>query len=110
MLKMDLEYNKGILFVRLKGTLNRKSSYKLNNYLIPVLLKHKIKYLVYNLFDLIGIDEAGVDAILNTKCAIKANKGKICLCEVSESLEKILKRLKIKFVSNERKVFDLIKV
>ena len=74
MLKMDLEYNKGILFVRLKGTLNRKSSYKLNNYLIPVLLKHKIKYLVYNLFDLIGIDLAGVDAILNTKCAIKANK------------------------------------
>lgn len=110
MLNMDLEYNKGILFVRLKGNLNRKSSYKLNNYLVPVLLKHKIRYLVYNLFELTEIDEAGVDAMLNTKCAIKANKGKICLCEVSSSLEQMLKRLKIKSVSNERKVFDLIKV
>ncbi|MBQ4583664.1 MAG: STAS domain-containing protein [Bacilli bacterium] len=110
MLNMDLEYNKGILFVRLKGKLNRKSSYKLNNYLVPVLLKHKIRYLVYNLYELSDIDEAGVDAMLNTKCAIKANKGKICLCEVSESLEQMLKRLKIKFVSNERKVFDLIRV
>ena len=38
MLKMDLEYNKGILFVRLEGILNRRSSYKLNNYLVPVIL------------------------------------------------------------------------
>ena len=78
MLNMDLEYNKGILFVRLKGNLNRKSSYKLNNYLLPVLLKHKIKYLVYNLYELNTVDEFGLDAILNTKCAIKSNKGKIC--------------------------------
>ena len=50
MLEMDLEYNKGVLFARLSGKLTRKSSYKLNNYLVPVILKHKIKYLVYNLF------------------------------------------------------------
>lgn len=50
MLKMDLEFNKGILFVRLKGKLLRKNSYKINNYLNPVLKKHKIKYLVYNFF------------------------------------------------------------
>ena len=43
MLKMDLEFSKGILFVRLKGILNRKTSYKINNYLNPVLKKHKIK-------------------------------------------------------------------
>ena len=110
MLNMDLEYNKGILFVRLKGNLNRKSSYKLNNYLLPVLLKHKIKYLVYNLYELEGVDESGIDAILNTKCAIKSNKGKICLCEVSKELKRLMRRLRIKSVEDERKVFDLIKV
>ncbi len=110
MLNMDLEYNKGILFVRLKGNLNRKSSYKLNNYLLPVLLKHKIKYLVYNLYELEGVDESGIDAILNTKCAIKSNKGKICLCEVSKELKRLIRRLRIKSVEDERKVFDLIKV
>ena len=107
---MDLEYNKGILFVRLKGNLNRKSSYKLNNYLLPVLLKHKIKYLVYNLYELKEVDEAGIDAMLNTKCAIKSNKGKICLCEVSKELKRLIKRLRIKSVADERKVFELIKV
>ena len=110
MLNMDLEYNKGILFVRLKGNLNRRNSYKLNNYLVPVLLKHKIKYLVYNLYELNSVDEFGVDAMLNTKCAIKSNKGKICLCEVSKEIMKIVKRLHIKSVSDERKVFELIKV
>ena len=102
MLNMDLEYNKGILFVRLKGNLNRRSSYKLNNYLLPVL--------VYNLYELENVDEAGIDAILNTKCAIKSNKGKICLCEVSKEIKKLIKRLRIKSVEDERKVFDLIKV
>ena len=110
MLNMDLEYNKGILFVRLKGNLNRRSSYKLNNYLLPILLKHKVRYLVYNLYELEAVDEAGIDAILNTKCAIKSNKGKICLCEVSNEIKRLIKRLRIKSVEDERKVFELIKV
>ncbi len=49
MLKVDMEYEKGILYVRLKGVLERKYSYKINNYIVPVVLKHKIKYLVFNL-------------------------------------------------------------
>ena len=110
MLKMDLEYNKGILFVRLEGNLNRKSSYKLNNYLVPVILKHKIKYLVYNMYLLDEIDESGLDALLNTKCAIRTNKGKICLCELSEELEKRMKRLKIKKTATELTALDLIEV
>jgi hypothetical protein len=48
MLNMNIEYNKGVLFVRLTGKLDRSSSYKINKYLIPVILKQKIKYLVYN--------------------------------------------------------------
>lgn len=110
MLKMDMQYIRGILFVRLGGVLERKTTYKINNYLVPVLLKHKIRYLVYNLYELKSIDESGVDAILNTKCAIKANNGKICLCEVSNNLKDVLKRLKIKKVQDERSVFDLIKI
>jgi len=110
MLKMDLEYNKGILFVRLEGILNRRSSYKLNNYLVPVILKHKIKYLVYNMYLLKDIDESGLDALLNTKCAIRTNKGKICLCEVSKNLEKNIKRLRIRKTANELTALDLIEV
>lgn len=107
---MDLEYNKGILFARLSGNLTRKGSYKLNNYLVPVILKHKIKFLVYNLFDLSSVDEAGMDAILNTKCAIKANRGKIFLCEVPEDLDKSIRKLRIKETSSELSALEFIQV
>ena len=77
MLKMDLEYVKEILFVRLDGSLTRRSSYKINNYLVPIIKKHQIQNLIYNFKDLKSIDETGIDAILNTKLLIKKNKGKI---------------------------------
>ena len=62
MLKMNLEHNKGILLLTLDGMLHRGSTYKINNYLIPVILKHKIKYLVYNFYNLEDIDEDGIDS------------------------------------------------
>ena len=110
MFNMDLEYNKGILFVRLNGCLTKKGSFKLNNYLVPVILKHKIKYLVYNLFELDDIDEAGVDALLNTKCAIRANKGKIFMCEVPKIISKNIRKLRIKETANEITALNLIQV
>ncbi|MBQ6840637.1 MAG: STAS domain-containing protein [Bacilli bacterium] len=110
MLKMDLEYSRGILFVRLDGKLNRTTTYKINNYLVPVLLKHKIKYLVYNLYNLHDIDEEGIDAILNTKYAIKTNKGLIYLCEVNKSLSKKIHKLHIKKTETELSAFKVIEV
>lgn len=110
MLKVDMEYEKGILYVRLKGTLDRKVCYKINNYVVPVVLKHKIKYLVFNLYELDNIDESGIDALLNTKCAIRANKGKICLCEVSDFLKTRMKRLRMRVASNELAAYHLIHI
>ncbi len=110
MLKVDMEYEKGILYVRLKGVLDRKATYKINNYIVPVVLKHKIKYLVFNLFELKDIDEAGMDSLLNTKCAIRTNKGKICLCEVSDEVRKKIKRLRMSVASNELAANRLINI
>jgi len=107
---MYLEYNKGILFVRLKGNLNHELSYKINTHLVPKILKQKIKYLVFNLYEVNDVDSFGLDALLNTKCAIRANKGKICLCEVSKKLSKIMSNIKMQNVENEVKAFDEIGV
>lgn len=110
MLKMDLEYERGIIFVRLKGVLNKKCVYKINNYICPVIKKHKIKYLIYNLENLKEIDEIGIDSILATKCLIKNNKGKIYLCNVNNYLNPKLKRLHIKITSSETTALKLIEV
>lgn len=110
MLKMDLEYERGILFIRLEGNLIRKNNYKINNYIIPILNKHKIKYVIYNLKNLKSIDESGIDSILNTKCIVKKNKGKIFLCEVNELISYKLKRLKVKITSSEKTALKIIEV
>lgn len=107
---MDLEYCKGVLFVRLDGHLTRKNTYRINNYLAPVLLKHRIKYLVYNLFSVLSIDESGVDALLRTKHAIKSNHGCVYVCEVPEHLKKKIKRLRMKETQNELTALEILKV
>lgn len=110
MLKMDLEYKSKILFVRLNGNLARNVNYKINNYIVPVIIKHKIKYLIYNLKNLKSIDESGIDAILNTKCKIRKNKGIIYLCEASKEIQEKVKRLKIKHFLNEQTALRKIEV
>ena len=110
MLKMDLEYESGILFLRFNGKLVRRTNYKINNYIVPVINKHKLKYIIYNLKDLKEIDESGIDAILNTKCAIRKNKGKIILCEVSDDLVNKIKRLKIQIESCEKTALKKLEV
>lgn len=110
MLKMNLEFINGILFCRLKGTLNKKSTYKINSYLLPTIMKHKIKYLVYNMYELNDVDDLGLEAILNTKSAIKNNKGKIYLCECSGIILDKVKRLHIKRTESERTALQVIEV
>ena len=110
MLYMDLEYCKGVLFVRLDGSLTKRNTYRINNYLAPVIQKHQIKYLVYNLFSVSKVDEAGVDAILRTKYEIKKNQGSIYLCEVPENIKNQMKRLRVKQVVSERMVFEALNV
>ena len=40
---MELEYKEGILFINLIGNLNKNTTYKIYNYLMPILEKHQIK-------------------------------------------------------------------
>lgn len=110
MLFMDIEYNKGILFVRLDGNLTRKNTYKINNYLAPVVLKHRIKFLVYNLTMVSKVDQDGLDAILRTKYAIRRNEGQVFLCEIPYQFKGILKKLRLKEMNAEHDAFKLLKV
>lgn len=110
MFKMELEYKKGVLFARLKGTLNRRGSFKINNYLNSVIKKHNIKYLVYNFKDLKMIDEVGVNAIINSKRKIKENKGTIKVCNTFGYFEYLRKYLKLKKIDNELEVYREMEV
>lgn len=106
MLKIDSEYVKGIFFVRLEGSLNKKTAAKLNNFLVPAILKHKIKFLVYNLYKLESIDIVGKRALKKGARAININKGISLICEIPTNID--LEDLDINKTSNELTAIDLI--
>jgi anti-anti-sigma factor len=107
MLKIDMEYVQKILFVRLTGNLNYKTSYKIENYVFPIIKKHKIKFLVYNCENLNNIDIVGIDAILYSKYLIKNNKGKIYIL-AKGLVSSLLKNLKIKNLKSEEDAKRLV--
>lgn len=109
MLKMDLEYKGGILFIRLIGTLNRKTTYKIYNYIIPVINKHHIKYVIYNFKDMKDIDNYGIDSIISTKIAMKKNNGKLLLCNINKFLNDKIKKLRIPIINTERGAIKIVR-
>ena len=107
---MNYEFNRGVLFIRFNERLDHDISYKINSFLIPKILDQKIKYIVFNFYDVESIDDFVIDALLNVKCAIKVNKGKMCICEVSKEIEKKINKAKMKKVGSELNALNLIKV
>ena len=110
MLNITSEYQKGILFVRLKGVLNKKTAHKLKNYLLPVIIKQGIKFLVYNLYSLEQIDFSGKKALEKCSQAIKENNGKALICEIPLKLNDSIANLEIKKTKNELTAIKLIQI
>jgi len=81
MLNINMEYKYGVLFVRLKGSLNSITSNKFLNNLIPIITKQGIKNLVYNFSDLVSIDDVGNKSLLMGYDAILNNNGNVLVVE-----------------------------
>lgn len=104
MLKMNLEYKDNTLYVYLKGRLNKRSSYKINSYLNPILKKHKISNLILVLIHLKDIDEAGLDSLKRAKYLIKSSSGSMKVWGYNNEIKDKIKDLrvrKIKYMGEE---------
>ena len=80
MLKINMEFRKGILFVRLKGVLTRYTYRSLEAYLIPIVNNYGIRYLVYNLEAVSLIDDYGKASLKKGVAAARSNLGEGGLC------------------------------
>lgn len=87
MLKINMEYKKGILFVRLSGTLNRKTVKIFNSEVIPVVLKYEINKLLVNLNKLNTIDDTGIQALIELSNLVNNYKGKSVVCNINDSIK-----------------------
>lgn len=89
MLKINMKYRKGTLIIEIIGYLNKFTSFKLKDYLVPIILKHEIKKVVYDTTKLKGIDKYGLKVLKEGVYAVKVIAGKIYYSKESKILKLI---------------------
>ena len=114
MLNLDLEYRRGVLFLRLNGTLNKYTSFILDDAIKRVVNKGGIKYLLINFENLRSIDINGINTILNCYNKYFKNDGKLMICGYNPNVDKMLNTSKILsciyMLNNEAAAFNLVNI
>lgn len=84
MLDIDMEFKKGILFVRLKGILNGDTCTLLDEQLTSLVRNNGIKYVLLNFSDLNYIDKYGINIIIKNYLNIATNSGKLIIVGIDK--------------------------
>lgn len=82
MLKIILEFRKGILFIRLHGKLIKDTVSEFQNEVIKLIQKNGIHTVVVNLEELEDLDLKGMNVLLYCYESCKKNKGTALLCGI----------------------------
>lgn len=80
MLEINLEFVRGMLFVRLEGVLDTNTYTKLSDCLDSMIHEKGLKYFVVNLENLDYIDEDGLQTIINRYFDVVLHDGKLVIC------------------------------
>lgn len=103
MLDIQLEYRKGILFIRLFGVLTDETLVKFNNEVKEVIIRAGIKYVVLNVQNLTNINKEGIKQIRELKKIINKTNGEFFL--FGGSIKELKKLVNLE---NELKVFGKV--
>lgn len=95
MLNVGTEFRKGILFVRLKGHLNKNTIYKLNKRVTKIVKENGIRNIVFNFSNLKSIDVKGINTIFYNYELCKNNDGRSLMCGNNDNIRKKLKRSRL---------------
>lgn len=92
MLEINMEFRKGILFVRLIGELTKNTYKKVNDEITTLIKENGIRNVVFNIEQLEKIDMKGISFLYYNYELCNYNNGKILLCGLND--DKIKKRIK----------------
>jgi len=85
MLEIDMEFRKGILFVRLIGSLIKNTVPILDKEVTRIVRDYGIHNVVFNVSSLKEIDSDGIEALLKYYELATITQGKTFVCGVSDS-------------------------
>ena len=95
MLNVKTEFRKGILFVRLKGHLNKDTITKFEKKVTNIVKENGIRNIVFNFSDLKSIDFKGINSILYNYEICRNNNGKSLFCGSNDKIRKTLKKSRL---------------
>lgn len=99
-MKINTEFRKGVMFIRIKGCLNEKN---LDN------IKYEdFKYVVFNFDNLLSIDSYAISYIIELDNKMKKNNGKLFICDSKNSFFDRLFIGKIQIINNEIEAFNIM--
>lgn len=100
MLSVNTEFRKGIMFVRLRGDLNKTTIGKLDKKVTNLVENIGIRNIVLNVSGLKSIDYKGISKLLYNYELCKNNEGRMLLCGNNSRIENKLKKSRIlKYIS-----------
>lgn len=92
MLMINMEFRKGILFVRLKGILTKDTVNKLNKEVLELIKNNGIRNVVINIKELKAIDTKGINSLFYLYELSNRYKGTSLICGIDD--EKIMVKIK----------------
>ena len=88
LLDIDIEFTKGILFIRLNGVLDKSTISQFKNDVNNLIMENGIRNIVFNISGLQSIECYGINALLNNYEVCKNNNGKSLVCGLNNNLVK----------------------
>ena len=99
MLNINMEFKKGILFIRLDGLLNKRTKETFDNDVLPVVLDNELKYIVVNLDKVLEVDTYGIECLNDLNDIVASFNGKTTLCSLTN--KKVKQKIEeSKFISS----------
>jgi stage II sporulation protein AA (anti-sigma F factor antagonist) len=88
MLEIEMEFIKGILFIRLDGKLNASTCDKLYQEVSEMIFDNGIRNIVFNLENISEIDINGINSLIYNYKLCKQNKGESIICNINSTVER----------------------
>lgn len=111
MLNVGTEFRKGILFVRLRGHLNKDTISKLNKKVTSIVKNNGIRNVVFNFTNLKSIDIKGINTIFYNYELCKSNNGRSMFCGNNDKIRKKLKSSRlVNYVYETKDELSAIKI
>ena len=86
MLEIDIEFRKGLFFIRLNGILNNETVFKFKEEVLDIVELNGIRNIVFNLENLCYIDQTGIDFLNKLYKFINLIFGNIYFCNLKNNI------------------------